>query len=204
MRLWNMQRRALLVWPAFSWMRGADFVGMDRAVAERLLTESAWAREVRVPFRQAFAAQGRSGSVGTEIHLTVRWGSALPVRQANASLLGVETRAAKKLLATEPAEYVLEVAGFPAAVLRDGKAAEKELAATAVLTGKGRKTWKAVSAMVPEFGTHLMAEIRFQRDPAIGLAEGEVEFAASALGGAMRIRAKFPLKEMVYEGRLEL
>lgn len=199
-----MQRRALLWWPAAGWLRAEDFPAFDRAAAERLLTESPWAREVRVPFRQAFAAQGRQGSIGTEIHLTVRWGSALPVRRANASLLGLETRAAKKLLETEPAEYVLEVAGFPAAVLRDTKAAEKELAATAVLTGKSRKMWKAVSAAVPEFGTHLMAEIRFKRDPAIGVDEGEMEFAASALGGAMRIRARFPLKAMVYEGRLAL
>lgn len=191
-----MTRRSLLTWAGLAPLAAQD--------ASRILTASPWAQEVRVPFRQAFAARGQKGSVATEVHLTVRWGSALTVRQANAALLGPETRAAQKLLATEPREYVIEVAGFPASVIRDSQALEKELTASAVLTGKGRKTLAAVSASVPEFGTHLLAEIRFPRDPAITLEDREIEFAASALSGAMRIRAKFSLKAMVHAGRLEL
>ena len=191
-------------------MRGAEnwetksFPEWTGAIADGVLTASPWAREVRVPFRQGFARQGRTGSIATEVHLTVRWGSALPVRQANAFWLGLETRAGKKVLETEPKEYVLEMAGLPASVVGDSKAFERELAATARLAGQGRATWSAVSATVPEFGAFVMAEVRFARTPAIALEDGEIEFTASALAGAMKIRARFLLKPMVYGGRLEL
>ena len=205
-----MTRRLLMAWPAVLLARAEEswesrrFPDWDRDVADRLLTASPWARELKIPFRQPFQTAGRAGSVATSIDLTVRWGSALPVRQANAIALGLESRAGKKMLATEPREYVLELAGFPAPVVRDSKAFEKELAATAVLTGKGRRALTAVSAAVPEFGNFLMAEVRFARDAAIVLEDGEIEFAAAVLGGALKIRARFSLKAMVYGGRLEL
>ena len=206
-----MTRRLLISLPA-AWLVPAaqnnwdspPFPAWDNSLADRILTGSPWAQEVRVPFRQAFAAAGRPGSIATEVHLTVRWGSALPVRQASAFALGLETRAAQKLLRTEPGEYLIEIAGLPASVVRDSKAFEKELAATARLTGLGRAGLKAVSAAVPEFGTHVMAEVRFPRDPALRLEDKEVEFSATALDGAMRLRARFALKPMLYQGSLAL
>ena len=185
-------------WAAFAQMPKAPFPNWDRDAADRLLTESPWAQAVDTPLKDR--------AYRSELSLTVRWGSALPVRQANAFLLGLETRAAKSVLAAAPKDYVIEVAGFPAGVLQGHggpRALEKELLASASLAGKTRR-WAAAAVAVPEFGSHMMAELRFPRDPAIVPGDEAMEFAASALGGRLRMRVRFPLKAMVYGGQLEL
>jgi hypothetical protein len=167
-------------------------------LADRILTASPWAQ----PVDAALVDQ----AYRSEIYLTVRWASALPVRQANAVALGVESRAAQLLLKKEPSEYVLDIAGFPAGAVRmngGAGALEKELLASATLTSKKRGL-KAISAVAPDFGSHLMAEVHFPRSPAIELEEEQIEMAASLFRGRVRLRARFSLKAMVYEGALAL
>lgn len=146
-------------------------------------------------------------AVLTEVYLTTRWSSALPVRQALALAQfgreGLGRPKAEELLRGEGDEYVVEVAGFPAGMIGQGaRRFEAELAATATLYVKGRPAVKAASASVPEHGNHLIATLRFPRWENLSSDAGVIEFAAQA--GPMDIRQKFKLHEMQYKGRLEL
>lgn len=138
------------------------------------------------------------GGVKTEAYLTIRWSSALPVRQA----LALEERAAE-VAPPPPKEYLIHIAGIPTVLAtQDTSAIEKKLMKTATLSVKGRRSLHAVSVEVPEHGTHLMAAIRIPRFDGLGASEGVVEFAAEA--GPIKIQQQFKLKPMVYRGNLEL
>ena len=150
---------------------------------------------------------GNAPPVQTEIYLTMRWSSALPMRQAMAlhqfGRGGLNGAKAMELLRENAAEYVLDVAGFPAGMAPPGvRRFEAELLASATLLVKGRKASRATAASVPEHGNHLIATLRFPRFENLSDGDGLIEFAAQA--GPMDIRQKFKLRDMNYKGRLEL
>ena len=151
--------------------------------------------------------EGNAPPVQTEIYLTTRWSSALPMRQALAlhqfGRAGLHSARAVELLRGTDAEYVLDVAGFPAGMVPQGaRRFEAELLESATLLVKGRKALRATAASVPEHGSHLIATLRFPRFDNLFDGDGLIEFAA--LAGPMDIRQKFKLKDMSYKGRLEL
>jgi hypothetical protein len=111
----------------------------------------------------------------------VLWQSALPARQAALKM---------KLSPTvdrEPGEYVIAVARLPR-----GRAAE------ATLTVKGRPALHSSGTGVSEFGLYFS----FPMSAPLSLDDKDVEFAAQI--GALNVRTKFHLKDMVYGGKLEL
>jgi hypothetical protein len=150
---------------------------------------------------------GNAPPAQTEIYLTTRWSSALPIRQAMAlhqfGRSGLSSAKAAELLQGNAAEYVLEVAGFPVGMVPQGvRRFEAELLESSTLLLKGRKTLRATAASVPEHGNHLIATLRFPRFENLSDSDGFIEFAAQA--GPMDIRQKFKLRDMNYKGRLEL
>ncbi len=150
---------------------------------------------------------GNAPPAHTEIYLTTRWSSALPVRQALAlhqyGRSGLGNAKAVELLRGNDDEYVVDVAGFPVGMIPQGvRRFEAQLLDTATLHVKGRKAVKATSASVPEHGNHLIATLRFPRMENLSDGEGLIEFAAVA--GPMDIRQRFKLREMNFKGRLEL
>jgi len=143
----------------------------------------------------------------TEIYLTARWASALPVRQAMALFQygrgGLDSAKAMEMLRDPGGEYVVELAGFPAtAIVQGARRFEAELLESASLYVKGRKAVRATSSSVPEHGNYLIATLRFPRMADLAAEEGQIVIAASA--GPMEIEQKFKLREMAYRGRLEL
>jgi hypothetical protein len=151
--------------------------------------------------------RGGGSSVRTEIYLTSRWSSALPIRRALAlqefGADGLETEKALELLNASPAEYVIEVAGFPTTAVPQGaKKFAAELLDTARLTVRGRPPMPATSCDVPEYGMHLVATLRFPRFKDLSAGEGQIEVVAQSR--RMNIRERFKLKSMVYAGSLEL
>ncbi len=145
--------------------------------------------------------------VQTEIYLTTRWSSALPIRQALAlhqfGRAGLQFANAAALLNESPAEYILDVAGFPAGSIPQGvRRFEAELLQSATITVKGHKPLHATAVSVPEHGNHLIATIRFPRNGNFTDQSGFIEFTAQS--GPMDIRQKFKLQDMNYKGRLEL
>lgn len=150
---------------------------------------------------------GNGPPVQTEIYVTTRWSSALPMRQAMAlhqfGRSGLNSQKAAQLLQGDTSQYVLEVAGFPAGMIPQGvRRFEAELLASAALLVKGRKPLRATAASVPEHGNHLIASIRFPRFENLAENDGLIELAAQA--GPMDVRQKFKLRDMNYRGRLEL
>lgn len=145
--------------------------------------------------------------VQTEMYLTVRFSSALPIRQALALMefgrSGLDDPRAVQLLNAEPEECVVEVAGFPTISMNRGAAAlAEDLRKSARLTVKGSEPVAAKTAEVPEHGMHLVATLRFPRLGDLPVSEGVLQFSASS--GTIRIEQPFKLKQMVYRGRLEV
>jgi hypothetical protein len=141
------------------------------------------------------------------VNLTVRWSSALPVRQAIAltqwGRSGLDNPRAIELLKREEPDYVVEVFGLPAIMLSQGAAkVQEELSKTACLWWKGGRTIPAKSVTVPEHGMHLSAEIRFPCSAELTSEIGTLELLAKT--GPIRIEPKFRPKSMVYLGNLEL
>jgi hypothetical protein len=161
----------------------------------------------QVPGGRGQTPTGTARGVRTEMYLTVRWSSALPIRQALALQLygreGLEDPRAVDLISKPERDYVVDVAGFRPAMVPQGAAAfEKELMKSAKLTAKGRRLLAPTSVQVPEHGMHLTATLRFPRWENLSQEDGEVRFYAEA--GAAKIDCPFKLKPMVYRGRLEL
>ena len=157
--------------------------------ADRVLTDSPWAKPTTVGVPELRA----------EIYLTVRWASALPVRQAFALQ---QSKAPETIEIAEP-EYVVEIAGFPTTLIRQGaRRFEAELADSARLIVAGRPNLKPVSAHVPEHGMHLMATLRFPKFETLDTKEGDI--AIQAASGSLKVDQRFKLKDMIYDGRLEL
>jgi hypothetical protein len=161
----------------------------------------------RGPRTPAPGQGGENPSVRTEVYLTIRWSSALPIRQALAlerwGRDGLQNPKAVEFLNHQEPDYVVEIFGLPAIMVPRGtRRLEEQLAKTATLFLKGHRPMQAASAEVPEYGEHLLATLRFPRFEAITADDGIMEFQASA--GPMKIEKKFKLKPMVYRGRLEL
>lgn len=194
---------------------------------DKILTDSPWAksstagfelpdepRPASSPFAQigfpgagGWPSGGRGVSIRAEMYLTTRWASALPLRQAAAlhefGPKGLESPRALELLNRREPGYVIEIPGFPVAMIRQGAAGfETDLAKSAMLTVPGRQPVRAASARVPEHGMHLMATIRFPRFEELTVADNYVEFTAETR--FFKLRERFKLKTMVYGGELEL
>ena len=147
------------------------------------------------------------GGTRTEAYLTIRWSSALPIRQALAlkqfGREGLHDERALKLLARADGEHVLEVFGFPANLIRGGSAQiEKALNQSARLSFDGRKPLTPSDVYVPEHGYHLAATLRFARIPNLHPELGMVRFSAEV--GPMKLDQRFKLRDMVYRGELEV
>ncbi len=218
-----------------------QFPNWSREFADKMLTDSPWARQLTAPFVLPFSTpfqtsfsqiglpggiglpripgvglpggsdrrfpipgggsrggDGRtSGGVKTEAYLTIRWSSALPIRQA----LSIEERSSA--VAPQPKDYLIHIAGIPTVLATENTSAiEKKLLKTATLSVKGRRSVHATAVEVPEHGTHLMAALRFPRFETLAPSEGVLELYAEA--GPIKIQLQSKLKSMVYQGNLEL
>ena len=135
----------------------------------------------------------------------VRWLSALPVRQALViARLGrdkLDSEQSRKFLEQNPGYYVIAVAGLPpqmAAAISDERLAG--LAKAAMLLRKDKDPIAAESAqrLTDEPGVAFL----FPKTSAITLDDKEVEFVSKA--GAIELKTRFKLKDMVLGGKLEL
>lgn len=174
-----------------SWEESA-FPNWTPETVDRLLTDSPWAKPLRVPFefqpppRQLQSGFGdieipagtpgssiprggagrsprtaRTGPGGgrypvhTEVYLTIRWSSALPIRQALAlerrTRDGLDDPKVREFLERRETHYVLEVFGLPVRMVPQGtRRLEAELLGSAQLWMKGHLPIRATSVSVPE------------------------------------------------------
>lgn len=157
-----------------------------------------------------------------QITTTIRWQTALPVREALLRQAGVaktdDPKVAESLTAPLPA-YVIAVLGLPErppsrSSGRYGSSTDSDsdsnrdrdadvldqLKSATYLTRKDRASLYPEKVERDKDGTTLL--FTFPRTTPISLDDKEVEFVTRY--GPLEVKRKFDLKKMVYQGKLEL
>ncbi len=146
------------------------------------------------------------GGGGGEVLLTLNmsWRSSLPLRKALVkSRLGGSTEVpaeAQQLLSKEQEEYVVVVSGLPARVARQIQDPVQLNRSTLKAGKKAPITPKAVDFQSRTQSVDVL--FIFPRTDPITLDDKEVELDLKL--GTMEAKRKFNLKDMVYNGKLEL
>jgi hypothetical protein len=141
------------------------------------------------------------------VSVLVRWHTALPVKQAMAKLrFGDEVASspvAAELLSRQETNYVVSLSGLPPATVPEDM---EQVKASASLNVKGRPPIQAEQVQGSGGRETVNLAIVFPRgqngNHLITLEDREVELKLKL--GAIQISRKFKLKDMVYEGKLEL
>jgi len=146
---------------------------------------------------------GGAPSGGTPtMNLVVSWRTALPLRQAIAKQKhpddAATSREAKKLIEEPQKWYIIVVSGLPARMGRGGPELKEMLMKNTSLSIKGKEP------IVPEDlqsgGTS--AIFLFPKTVTIDMDDKEVEFSTKL--GQNVVKAKFKLKDMTFNGKLDL
>ena len=158
---------------------------------------------------------GRGGSggqmdslgVSPSMMLTVRWQSALPIRQAMVvSKLGREratSEEANKFLNQELPGYVVALIGLPGTMARMPADRLNEMAkTTTALRIKDKDPIPALKAEAVSRNNLVDLYFVFPKTSPITLEDKEVEFAVSV--GRIEVKRKFKLKDMMLGDKLEL
>lgn len=169
---------------------------------------------------------GGGGGSMPQITATIRWQSALPVREALLRQSGVTKTDDSQVAASLTApvtSYVIAVLGLPETMPsrgsgrygrttddsdsrdrdtdRDRDADQLDrLKSTTYLNRKDRASLYPEKVVRDKDGSTIL--FTFPRTTAISLDDKEVEFVTRY--GSMEIKRKFKLKDMVYQGKLEL
>jgi hypothetical protein len=185
------------------------------AEVERMLSDSPWARQVSVALPPrliesgGFGPQGRGGSdnVGNlgpmpmRVRVTISWRSALPVKQAlvrgQAGLNGEVSAENNEFLTRDERFYVLGVTNVPMPFRRTPLEAIK---ADSFLRRDRKPAIPADDVTFQQGGSVLL--IAFPRSDDLAVDDRQVEFVTKL--GDFSIKWKFRLKDMVFQGKLEL
>ena len=187
----------------FDTASGIPQAGLGRA-SEGLGASGPGASNTPAPFDSAT----RAAAVIPEVSVTVRWLSALPMRQAQMrAKYGKEadaSPAAKQYLETEPVYYTIGVSGVPGLYLSayGGDRAKELIQKFTTLTLKGREPLRPVAVQFVPNGPNIDVLIAFPRSGAITLADQDVDFSGRL--GTLGVHYRFRLKDMVARGKLEL
>ena len=149
---------------------------------------------------------GFAGDLAATTMVTVRWVSALPVKQALMKhRFGDEAATAEeaqRILSQAETHYVVAIGGLPPWMAQMGQAAPETLKQNSLLR---RKNKPGISAeQIDGRGDRREAELffLFPRSDEITVDDKNVEVAVKL--GRTNIKRKFKLKDMVYQGKLEL
>jgi hypothetical protein len=155
------------------------------------------------------SAQNADPDRGTApmLTFTVRWESALPVKQARVrARYGSEagtSQEARRILETEEKNYLITVSGLPANTLRgDAQEIKTQAIADAALTVKGQDPIKPIDFMLRRVNGDTIAVFAFPRTIPLTLDDKEVEFRAKF--ASIPVKLRFALKNMIFAGKLEL
>ena len=150
-------------------------------------------------------AGGGLGSAPS-LMLVVRWQSALPMRQAIAKQkFGAEAGTSpesKKLLDGDQKYYAVLVSGLPKQMLRASDDMKSNLLKATTLSVKGKDPVAAADLQTAGNEQKAVVMFFFPRTSSIDADDKEVEFSSKF--GPIIVKQKFKLKEMVFNGKLEL
>jgi len=196
---------------------------------QKILENSPWARNTPVNLR-GDAGSGGGGGGGRSIvsfgfqrgggggsvpiptapkpsMVVVRWESALPIRQVLARQQygdEVETSAeAIEYLGREPSSYVVRIVGIPAG---GNIGTPEERAAGAQLVIRNQPPIQAIQAVSERAGRGVDLFLAFPKAPPAGraltVADRQVQVVLDT--EIIRVRRRFNLNDMIYQGELEL
>ena len=216
-----------------------DYTEWSAAETERVLADSPWVKRaqasygttdedaraypVKAPGPREAGLGGRGvsdgnwdGGVGRmqtggdpKLPVTVRWDSALPIREALLKSHAAEAGETPNTLSKPEKYYIVAVIGLAAARKVSSENAERdqfEMTRTRQgLLNQSRLLRRDKKAIVPEdarIDESGNVRVFFPKTDAITLEDKEVVFGTAF--GSIRVSQRFRLKDMVYKGKLEL
>ncbi|MEO8097899.1 MAG: hypothetical protein ABI811_09375 [Acidobacteriota bacterium] len=227
-----MKRLALLaltltvsLWAADFWAK--PYAEWNDKELQLMITDSPWADRMAVETGQRGAignADDKGGAIQGNLTapITVVWATALPVKQAMARL--TPGPAATAMLERQETSYVLRLVGFPGSV-RGAALDTAKLTAETTIKVKGKPDLHPADIQIPGAapaaaaggtpgrggpgggrggpgGATFEIFMVFPKTANFSVDDKEIEFATKV--GAMSIRKKFKLKDMLYNGKLEM
>lgn len=128
--------------------------------------------------------------------LTIRWESALPIREAE--LKAHETNAPD----VDESHYAVAIYGLSNRMTKDPSGLADHLKGQSTLKREGQKDLKPSHVDVLQREDGLAIVFLFPRSPGLGEKDSTVEF--NALVGSFQITQSFHLDQMIYQGKREL
>lgn len=223
---------AVCLWAADFWQAKPYTDWSDKEV-QRVETNSPWAKQVSVGLGGASPGggsgkghrggsesdpSGGAGGRGTadvgggnfggepSIMLTVSWRTALPVRQAVAKeKFGAEAATspeAKKLIDEDQKVYAILVSGLPGRSIRNGDKMKEMLLKNTTLTVKGKDAIACTDVQSGGNEQKSLVLFIFPKTNPLSAGDKEVEFSTQL--GPITVKQRFHLKDMVFNGKLEL
>ncbi|HVP00206.1 MAG TPA: hypothetical protein VMT15_19175 [Bryobacteraceae bacterium] len=149
---------------------------------------------------------GGGGGGAPSMQVVVSWRTALPLRQAIVKQkFGAEAGSspdAKKMLEEEQKAYAIVLSGLPGRMLRGSEEMKAALLKNTVLSIKGKEPIAPSDLQTGASGQHATVVFLFPKTAPIDADDKEVEFSSKM--GPIVIKQKFKLKDMMFNGKLEL
>jgi hypothetical protein len=149
---------------------------------------------------------GAIPGAGAGLTLTVSWRTALPVREAVAKeKFGAEAATsadAKKIIEEEQKFYAILVSGLPGRALHANDATKEALLKNTSLIVKGKDPIQASDVQTGGNEQRPVVLFIFPRTNPLTVDDKDVEFSSKL--GAVVVKQKFHLKEMMFNGKLDL
>jgi hypothetical protein len=143
---------------------------------------------------------------GTTQMLFISWRSALAFREAVAKAkFGDEAATsadAKKMVGEEPKSYLIMISGLSGRALRGGDKMKELLIPNTFLTVKGKDPIQATDVQAGGNEQRPVVVFLFPKTAPITLDDKDVEFSTKL--GPIAVKQKFHLKDMVFNGKLDL
>ena len=148
-----------------------------------------------------------AGGSAQSILVMLRWQTALPLKQAAVrAKYGSEATTspeAKRILEHEESNYVISVSGLPAAMARgDFEKLKESVKRQTSLSTKGREKLPPAEVQLAPRDKFVDAIFIFPKNQPFTPDDKEVEFSTRI--GSLAVKYKFRLKDMMYNGKLEL
>jgi len=149
---------------------------------------------------------GGMGASGASMTITLSWRTALPVRQAVAKeKYGAEAGTsadAKKLIEEEQKFYGILVSGLPGRALRNNEAVKAMLIENTTLSVKGKDAVHPQDVQTGGNEQRAVVLFLFPKTTPLSVDDKDVEFSTKL--GQIMVKQKFHLKDMVFNGKLDL
>jgi hypothetical protein len=139
--------------------------------------------------------------------VVARWQSALPIKQAfvrqKYAAEAAASSEAKQVLEHEESTYLIVLSGPLRAFLRgDAETVKQAIMDLSSLSARGKAAVKPTDVQIGSNQRAIEIAVAFPRSAPFTLEDKEVEFSTKL--GDVTMKYKFRLKDMVYNGRLEL